>query len=131
MSDDNFSIDLKKLKITSKEVSTNILSTSDKVAEAHGFIDREPSKKRGRQPSPRTGQIHARVLPDISDEIANEAKRRGVQQGVIIEDSWRLYQEKNGKLLLIPDNPDYPPIELNEGSEMIIWGVVTNVIHAV
>lgn len=43
----------------------------------------------------------------------------------------RLHQEKNGKLLLMPDNPKYEPIEMNEGSEMIIWGVVTSVIHAV
>ncbi len=43
----------------------------------------------------------------------------------------RLHQEKNGQLLLMPDNPKYQAIELKEGSEMIIWGVVTNVIHAV
>lgn len=96
MSDSNFSIDLKKLRSSSKDVSSNILSASDKVAEAHGFINREPTRKRGRQPSPRTGQIHARVLPHIADELANEAKRRGVQQGVIIEDAWKLYQEQNG-----------------------------------
>lgn len=35
------------------------------------------------------------------------------------------------KILLIPENPAYQPIEINEGSELHIWGVVTNVIHSV
>jgi len=37
---------------------------------------------------------------------------------------------KNSKLLLMPENPDYPPLEVKEGNEVYIWGVVTNVIHA-
>lgn len=36
------------------------------------------------------------MLPGVSDEIANEAKRRGVQQGVIIEEAWALYKNKSG-----------------------------------
>ena len=42
----------------------------------------------------------------------------------------RLHQPKNGKLTLMPDNPDFAPIELKEGNEVSIWGVVTNVIHS-
>lgn len=42
----------------------------------------------------------------------------------------RLHKEK-GTLLLVADNPDYPSIEIQEGNEMIIWGVVTSVIHEV
>lgn len=38
---------------------------------------------------------------------------------------------KRGKLLLLAENPKYPPIEVKEGSEVQVWGVVTNVIHAV
>ena len=68
----------------------------DTAGEQHGFVDREPRRRRGRQSSPRTGQIHAKVIPHIADEIANEAKRRGVQQGVVIEDAWALYRAKNG-----------------------------------
>jgi hypothetical protein len=34
------------------------------------------------------------VLPPIADEIALEAQRRGVQQGVIIEEAWVLYKIK-------------------------------------
>ena len=37
---------------------------------------------------------------------------------------------KKGKSWLLPDNPDYPPILMNEEDEHYFWGVVTNVIHA-
>ncbi|PHS71702.1 MAG: DNA polymerase V [Cycloclasticus sp.] len=40
-------------------------------------------------------------------------------------------RSKEGKLVLSPENPDYPDIPLNEGAEMVIWGVVTSVIHNV
>lgn len=40
----------------------------------------------------------------------------------------RLYQ--NGKTLqLLPENDAFPPIDIIEGVELHIWGVVTNVIH--
>lgn len=34
------------------------------------------------------------------------------------------------KISLIPENENYPPIVIGEGSELHIWGVVTNVIHS-
>ena len=40
----------------------------------------------------------------------------------------RLHRAK-GKSWLLPENPDYPPIALNEEDETHLWGVVTNVIH--
>jgi len=43
----------------------------------------------------------------------------------------RLQKNANGKFLLVPDNPAYKPIEISEGSETCIWGVVTQVIHFV
>jgi DNA polymerase V len=42
----------------------------------------------------------------------------------------RLHLEK-GLVRLLAENPDYPAIEINEGAELHIWGVVTNVIHTV
>ena len=42
----------------------------------------------------------------------------------------RLNQIDN-KLFLMPENKNFEPIEVKEGSEIHIWGVVTNVIHAV
>ena len=33
-----------------------------------------------------------------------------------------------GVIYLRPDNPKYKPIRVNEGDELVIWGVVTSVI---
>ena len=40
----------------------------------------------------------------------------------------RLYKHK-GKISLKAENPEFKDIEIKEGSELIIWGVVTSVIH--
>lgn len=92
---ENFKIDLNKLKKTNKNIQPKDLKKSDEIAEEHGFIVREAPKKRGRKPSPRTGQVHARVYPNVSSEISEESQRRGVQQGVLIEEAWELYKKKN------------------------------------
>ena len=34
------------------------------------------------------------------------------------------------KLWLMPENSDFQPIEIDEHTDLHIWGVVTNVIHA-
>lgn len=86
-----FSIDLGGLRRREKEPAAPEIAKADRVGEAHGFVDRSPKGKRGRPPSPRTGQVHAKVLPEVADAISAEAKRRGVQQGVIIEEAWALY----------------------------------------
>lgn len=36
---------------------------------------------------------------------------------------------RNGQAWLQPENPAYAPIEIAEGLDCVIWGVVTNVIH--
>jgi DNA polymerase V len=40
-------------------------------------------------------------------------------------------RSKEGKLVLAAENPDYPDIPLKEEVDMVIWGVVTSVIHNV
>lgn len=90
-----FAIDVKGLKTRPKESNSETIKKIDRAGEVHGFVERGPSKKRGRPVSPRTGQVHAKVMPNISKEIAEEAKFRGVQQGVLIEEAWKLYREKN------------------------------------
>ncbi len=42
----------------------------------------------------------------------------------------RLYMQ-NGVIKLMPENEKFQPIEIEKESELTIWGVVTNVIHAV
>jgi len=38
-------------------------------------------------------------------------------------------RHKNGRMRLVPENPDYPAIEITEGEEVTIWGVVTSSIR--
>lgn len=90
----SFQIDLGALKSRKKDSSAPAIAKSDAAGETLGFVDRAPKKKRGRKPSPRTGQVHAKVMPQVARDIGNEARRRGVQQGVIIEEAWALYQAK-------------------------------------
>ena len=94
--DTPFRIDLRTLKSRSKDGSPQAVEKADNAGEKHGFLDREPKRQRGRAPSPRTGQVHAKVMPHVADEIAAEAKQRGVQQGVVIEEAWLLYCAQKG-----------------------------------
>ena len=91
-----FSIDVKDLKSRNKATNAADIDRIDRAGEVHGFVERPLQKKRGRPASPRTGQVHAKVLPEFSAEISAEARRRGVQQGVLIEEAWQLYREKHG-----------------------------------
>lgn len=84
-----------KLRTKPKDTSPKAVAKTDAAAEKHGFVDRAPKKKRGRKPSPRTGQVHAKVMPDVAKEIGNEARARGVQQGVLIEEAWALYKAEH------------------------------------
>ena len=38
-------------------------------------------------------------------------------------------KKKRGQLFLMPENPEYPPIEVKKDSDFKVWGVVTAVIH--
>jgi DNA polymerase V len=37
---------------------------------------------------------------------------------------------KSGEVWLMPENSLYPPLQLKEGLDCVIWGVVTRVIHS-
>jgi hypothetical protein len=87
-----FSIDIRELRSRHKETTPTTIDRIDRAAEDHGFVKREGQGRRGRRPSPRTQQLHCKLLPPIADEIAEEARRRGVQQGVVIEEAWALYK---------------------------------------
>jgi len=63
----------------------------DEVGEARGFVDRTPRKKPGRKPSPRTYQMHPKVMPQIGEAIADEAEKLGFTQGQLIEKMWQIY----------------------------------------
>ena len=38
--------------------------------------------------------------------------------------------KSEGRSWLIPENPDYPPIDFQEQDDTHLWGVVTNVVHS-
>ena len=42
----------------------------------------------------------------------------------------RLFK-RGGRIRLLAENPDFAPIELMDGQELQVWGVVTNVVHQV
>lgn len=88
-----FGIDLASLKAKPKQVTQERAANVDRVAAAHGFVQREAGGRRGRPGSPRTGQVHAKVMPEVAEQIAAEARSRGVTQGVLIEEAWALYIE--------------------------------------
>lgn len=91
-----FQIKIGALRSRNKTAEPTQIEALDQVSEDLGFTSREAPAKRGRKPSPRTGQVHAKVFPEIAEEIAAEARRRGVQQGVLIEEAWALYKDKSG-----------------------------------
>lgn len=91
MSDSPFSLDLSALKARAKDATAEQVETAVSRGEELGFTSREAAPKRGRKPSPRTGQIHAKVMPETAQLLAQEARARGVQQGVILEEALALY----------------------------------------
>lgn len=74
----------------------------ERTARESGFESRQAPKKRGRPPSKRTGQVHAHVMPDVAKKISLEARRRGIQQGVLIEEALAFYERANGIIDLDP-----------------------------
>ena len=38
---------------------------------------------------------------------------------------------RRARLFLEPENPDYSPIEITSDTDLVIWGIVTSVIHQV
>ena len=91
-----FNIDLGRLKSREKDSSPQAIEKAERAGDELGFVPRDGQKRRGRKPSPRTGQVHAKVLPHIAEEIANEQRRTGKTQGVLIEEAWALYCRAKG-----------------------------------
>ena len=79
------------LRARPKNISTEELRKVDRVGEDRGFSDRAPRRKPGRKASPRTYQLHPKVLPDTGLAIAAEAERLGLTQGQLIEQMWHSY----------------------------------------
>ena len=75
--------------MSDKNDSQDTLRKLDTVADDQGYVTRRVRKRRV-VPNPRTSQLHAKVLPHVYEEILLESKRRGVQQGALIEEIWNM-----------------------------------------
>lgn len=84
------------LKARPKTTSVAQVRKIDDVGEKRGFVDRSPRKKPGRKPSPRTYQLHPKVMPATGQAIAAEAERLGVTQGQLVEQMWQSYRAGQG-----------------------------------
>ena len=89
------------LKARSKDRVEDALQDIDQIGDRRGFVDREPvarsdtpeRKKPGRKPSPRTQQLHPRVLPATGQAFLAAAKRRRLSQGQMFEILWEKWTE--------------------------------------
>ena len=90
-----FSVDLSDdTELNSDEIplidkSNQPLDAVDEMAATKGYVSRAP-RRRTRK---RTGQIHSWVYPQVRQYLLDEAYRRRVQQGVILEEALELYKK--------------------------------------
>lgn len=58
-----------------------------------------------------------------------EAKHRDIVIAVVDSElTVKRLDKRRGRIRLIAENPDYPPIDFKDGQELTTWGVVTSVI---
>jgi DNA polymerase V len=67
------------------------------------------------------------LIVDRALEPADKNVVVAVVNGELTVKRFRKIQEK---VYLVPDNPDYSPLSIDENMNFEIWGVVTYVIHA-
>lgn len=65
----------------------------------------------------------------VVDRSLNPAHRRVVIAVVDGEFTVKRLDKRGGKIRLLAENPDFAPIDFQDGQELQIWGVVTSVIH--
>ncbi|HJM70465.1 MAG TPA: translesion error-prone DNA polymerase V autoproteolytic subunit [Candidatus Marinimicrobia bacterium] len=66
------------------------------------------------------------LIVDRAEEPRNKSIVLGIING---EFTVKRIMKKSGDLFLIPDNPDYKPIKIDDNMEFQVWGVVTYVVH--
>lgn len=67
----------------------------------------------------------------IVDRAVEPTDGRVIIAAVNGEMTVKRVRRRNGRLLLLPENPEYRPIEITPETDFEIWGVVTHVIHKV
>ncbi len=66
--------------------------------------------------------------------IVDKSERNPTERQIAVcelngEYTLKRVQRKEGRLWLIPANPDFPEIEITESDNFCVWGVVTYIIH--
>lgn len=66
--------------------------------------------------------------------IVDKSNREPTEKQVAVceyngEYTLKHFMKKNGIGWLVPDNPEFPRIEIKEGDNFSVWGVVTYIIH--
>jgi len=67
------------------------------------------------------------LIVDRSIEVTNGQVVIAVVNGEL---TVKRIRKDRDKLWLMPENESFKPIEIDEHTDLHIWGVVTNVIHA-
>jgi len=67
----------------------------------------------------------------IVDRALEPADKKIVIAVINGEMTVKRLRKLRGRLYLMPENDSFPPIEVAEGSDFQIWGVVSSVIHPV
>ncbi|HEU4789736.1 MAG TPA: S24 family peptidase [Flavobacterium sp.] len=76
------------------------------------------------------GFAETKALSKVANKIAKKFQDRTKGVYVIDSEEKRIQVEKD-YLHLMPENPNYEPIKVNEENQLIIWGMVTYVIKKV
>ena len=66
------------------------------------------------------------LIVDRAEEPRNKSIVLGIING---EFTVKRIKKKGDDLLLMPDNPDYKPIKIDDNMDFQVWGVVTYVVH--
>ena len=66
------------------------------------------------------------LIVDRAEEPRNKSIVLGVIDG---EFTVKRIKKKGSDLYLMPDNPDYKPIKIDDNMDFQVWGVVTYVVH--
>lgn len=66
--------------------------------------------------------------------IVDKSERNPTERQIAVcelngEYTLKRVQRKEGRLWLVPANPDFPEIEITESDNFCVWGVVTYIIH--
>lgn len=80
-----------------------------------------------------TGKVAAGIHPDdilVVDRSIDPVPGKVVICALNGELTVKRLKSHAGQLLLAAENPDYQDIPIHEDVDLVIWGVVTNVIHS-